>query len=69
MSAPRLTKPQKALLAEIKASRTGGLWIRAYSNYDRTATALLRKGLVRVPERNRLGGLLQIFYAPVEEES
>lgn len=44
--AQRLTEPQRRLLAEIRESSTGGLYIDRYMRYHRTAQALLRRELV-----------------------
>lgn len=59
----RLSKPQKALLEEIRA--VGVLYIKRYGRYDRTVQALLDRGLVFVkePDYSRMG---QDGYAAVE---
>lgn len=44
--AKRLTEPQQRLLDEIRDSSTGGLCIRDYGRYSRTAAVLVRRGLV-----------------------
>lgn len=44
--AKRLTEPQQRLLAEIRESSTGGLFIDEYSRYSRTAAVLVREELV-----------------------
>lgn len=61
----RLTKPQDDLLSEIRGSSTGGLWIRYSHHSSRTALALLRKGLVKVTDRDSAYGMA--FYEPIHE--
>lgn len=61
----RLTKPQEALLQEIRESSTGGLWIKRYGRYYRTAHALHERGLVKIEDSYRGA---EIFYVPAEGE-
>jgi hypothetical protein len=60
MSTQRLTKPQRDLLDEIRASDTGGLWIHLYGRYGRTALALERRGLVQRTDWHHS----QVFFIP-----
>jgi len=52
-----LTRPQATLLAEIKATERGVLYIDRYGRYARTIEALERRGLVRIvePDHSRHG--------------
>jgi hypothetical protein len=50
---PRLSKPQAELLAEIKATERGVLYIDRYGRYARTIEALARRGLVHIVEPDR----------------
>lgn len=58
-----LTAPQRALLAEIVASSTGGLAIIMNMRYGRTALALEERGLVK-RQRGVYGS--QQFFEPTE---
>lgn len=59
----RLSRPQAQLLAEMRASKTGGLWINPSKRYGRTAEALRVRGLARITE----SGMGQSFYQPTAE--
>jgi hypothetical protein len=59
----RLTKPQAALLEEMRQSSTGGLWINPSKRYGRTAEALRVRGMARITD----SGMGQSFYEPVPE--
>jgi hypothetical protein len=60
----RLTPAQAELLAEIRSSSSGGLWIVGHMRYGRTARALARKGYVRIEDST--GG--QQFYVAQSTE-
>lgn len=63
--ARKLTEPQARLLAEIRESSTGGLWIRYYSRWSRTARVLADRGLIRATE----SGMNHTWWEPVPAES
>lgn len=48
----RVSVPQRELLDEIAETELGVLYIRHYSRYGRTASALLAKGLLEVVEQD-----------------